>query len=708
MKKLPLKVKLYALVISLLLVMGVSMMVTAQLSLSQMENRLAEDTSTLVQDIVMDRLSATAGEYGEQVSGKFNAAFKVPGIVRNIIQENIAADSSARISRSALSDAVRAVLVAEQDLSTIYAQFEANAYDGQDRYFTGDVEDHSTSTGTLEIYYFRDRNGDIQFERVDDPEEKYDDTRNEFGAREAEWYFCPMETKGSCIMEPYNYEIEDGYSKLVTTLVVPIMTGRNFAGVVGVDINLDTLQNTVKSVSKQLYNGQSRVTLLSEKSLIVASSHYGNALARPLADVMTKQADEMATLHRDGGRYDDGETLAVSYPVRVADTGREWSLLVELPRAAALAQLDEITTLLSNEVSATAQRQLLVGVVVSIFSVLMLIVMVRSVIRPLDEIRDRMNSLSSAEGDLTRELDIDTHAELIELAGGFNTFLARLRDMINDLKAVNIRVHEQATDVGTIARDTEENTTRQHREVDSVVAAMNEMSAAAGEVAGFASESAENARQAQDGIRFTQATLGSAVGGVSALADDMGEASKAIGHVASRSDEINRILEVIRGVAEQTNLLALNAAIEAARAGEQGRGFAVVADEVRTLASRTRQSTDEISQMIDGLQQEVHQTVAVINTGVERATMAVDGTREADHSLATVVTRIGTIVEHVTQVATAAEEQSSVSEEINRNLTAIGDAASDLSKLAQRVRGSGESLDKEVEILDNELGRLKT
>ena len=166
MKKLPLKVKLYALVISLLLVMGVSMMVTAQLSLSQMENRLAEDTSTLVQDIVMDRLSATAGEYGEQVSGKFNAAFKVPGIVRNIIQENIAADSSARISRSALSDAVRAVLVAEQDLSTIYAQFEANAYDGQDRYFTGDVEDHSTSTGTLEIYYFRDRNGDIQFERV--------------------------------------------------------------------------------------------------------------------------------------------------------------------------------------------------------------------------------------------------------------------------------------------------------------------------------------------------------------------------------------------------------------------------------------------------------------------------------------------------------------------------------------------------------------
>ncbi|MBU2873706.1 methyl-accepting chemotaxis protein [Marinobacter salexigens] len=708
MKKLSLKLKLYALVVSILLIMGVSMTITAQMSLSQMEKSLSSDTSTLVQSIVMDRLAATAGEFGEQVSGKFNAAFKVPGVMRNIVEKNIAADSSTRISRSAMSEAVGSLLRAEKDLSTIYAQFEPDAYDGQDRYFTGGVEEHSSDSGTLEIYYFRDRAGDVQFERVSDANEKYDETLNEFGIREAEWYFCPMETKASCIMEPYTYEIEEGYSKLVTTLVVPVMNGSDFAGVVGVDINLDTLQGTVKSVSDQVYNGQSRVTLLSEKGLIVASSHYDQALARPLTEVMPELAREMGELHRSGGRYDDGETLAVSYPIRVADTGREWSLLIELPRAAALAELSQITTLLSDEVSATAQRQLLVGIVVSVFSVLVLIVMVRSVIRPLEVIRDRMNNLSSAEGDLTRELDIDTHAELIELAGGFNAFLARLREMINDLKAVNVRVHEQASDVGAIARDTEENTARQHREVDSVVTAMNEMSAAAGEVAGFAGESAENARMAQDGIRFTQTTLGSAVEGVSALASDMSDASEAIGHVASRSDEINRILDVIRGIAEQTNLLALNAAIEAARAGEQGRGFAVVADEVRTLASRTRQSTDEISQMIDGLQQEVRQTVSVINAGVDRASMAVDGTREAGHSLASVVTRIGTIVEHVTQVATAAEEQSSVSEEINRNLTTIGDAASDLRELAQRARRSGESLDGEVEILESELGRLKT
>ncbi|MEP5981229.1 MAG: methyl-accepting chemotaxis protein, partial [Marinobacter alexandrii] len=212
----------------------------------------------------------------------------------------------------------------------------------------------------------------------------------------------------------------------------------------------------------------------------------------------------------------------------------------------------------------------------------------------------------------------------------------------------------------------------------------------------------------QDGIRFTQDTLQSAVSGVNAVSTDMGQASTAIGHVASRSEDINRILDVIRGIAEQTNLLALNAAIEAARAGEQGRGFAVVADEVRTLAQRTRQSTDEVSEMIDGLKVEVNGAVSVIENGVERASSAVDGTQEAAHSLATVVERIGTIVEHVTQVATAAEEQSSVSEEINRNLTHIGDAANDLRELASRVKGSGYTLDEQVQVLERELGRLKT
>ncbi|WP_297795661.1 methyl-accepting chemotaxis protein [uncultured Marinobacter sp.] len=708
MKELSLRFKLYALVITLLLIMGGSIVVTAQLSLGDMEERITTETRDTVQGIVMERLSATAGKYGELVSGQFATAYRTPEVVRNVIIRNIQADSSGRISRIALQETIGRVLEEQKSLSSVYAQFEPDAYDGQDRYFTGGVEEHSSDAGTLEIYFYRSPDGEVIFSRTEDPAVKYLDNRNEFGIREAEWYLCSRDSKQPCIMEPYEYEIEEGYSELMTSLVVPMLDDGKFAGVVGVDINLSTLQQTIRSVSNELYDGKSRVTLLSDKGLIAASSHYDNHLGRPLNEALPELASEFANLHQGKQSYDDGETLAVSYPVEIDLPGTQWSLLIELPRDIALADVSEITALLSDEVGTTAARQTMVGVVVSVIAILILVMLVRSVTRPLNEIRDRMKNLASAEGDLTSELSIDTHAELIELAGGFNAFLARLRGMINDLKSVNGKVRQQAMDVGGIARETDEQTERQHQDIDSVVTAMNEMSAAAGEVAGFAGEAAENARQAQDGVRFTQDTLTAAVDGVSALSADMDEASTAITQVATRSDDINRILEVIRGVAEQTNLLALNAAIEAARAGEQGRGFAVVADEVRTLASRTRQSTDEISEMIEGLQSDVNGAVSVIRSGVDRATTAVDGTREADHSLAAVVERIGTIVEHVTQVATAAEEQSSVSEEINRNLTKIGDAASDLRLLAQRVRSSGEALDDQVEVLDSELGRLKT
>ncbi|WP_372964959.1 methyl-accepting chemotaxis protein [Marinobacter sp.] len=708
MKQLSLRFKLYGLVITLLLVLGISIVVTAQVSLTAMEDRLSKGVGQTVQSIVMDQLIATAGQYGELVAGKFDAAYQAPEMLRSLISQNIEDNRLGSISRWSLQAMIKTVLADQDNLSAIYAHFEPDAYDGLDLYFTDDAAEHSSDAGTLEIYYFRNPQGDIEFSHTADPSEKYLENRDEFGVREAEWYLCSMDSLKPCLLEPYDYEIEDGYSELMTSLVVPVLSAGKFAGVVGVDINLTTLQTMLIDVSQKLYSGESRVSLISESGLIAASSHYQQQLGRPLAEAIPGLASEFARLHRQGGQYDDGETLAVAYPVKVALSGSEWSLLIELPRDVALAGVGEMTGLLASEVDNTATRQTVVGAIVVLMAIAVLILLVRSVTRPLDEIRDRMRNLASAEGDLTHDLDIDTHAELIDLAGGFNAFLARLREMINDLKSVNAQVHGQAAGVGAIGRDIDEQTARQHQDVDSVVTAMNEMSAAAGEVAGFAGEAAENACAARDGIRFTQDTLSVAVRGVDALAGDMGQASSAIGHVAQRSEEINRIIEVIRGIAEQTNLLALNAAIEAARAGEQGRGFAVVADEVRTLASRTRESTDEISDMIESLRGDVTGAVSVIQSGVERASTAVDGTREAAHSLATVVERIDTIVEHVTQVATAAEEQSSVSEEINRNLTQLGDAATDLRELAHRVRQSGEALDGQVQVLDRELNRLKT
>lgn len=708
MKQYSLRFKLYALVVSLLLLLGISMILTAQISLERMKTALTDRMRAIVQEVVLDQLGATAGHHGEQVSGQFTAAFRVPEVVRDIIHHNMQSDSYSRISRSALQETLGGILAAQPQLRAIYAHFEADAYDGQDRYFTGGVEDHSSDDGTLEIRYQRLTDGSIHFVRTPDPAIKYASTRTESGSREAEWYLCPRETLAPCIMEPFRGQDSKAPAELMTSLVVPLLQEGQFAGVTGVDISLSGWQDRVTAVSSSLFEGQAQVTLLSAGGLIAASSQYADRLGRPLAEVRPEQARRLRNLQGEGSYYDDGETIAVLYPVDIRLAHSRWSLLIELPREAALARVGEITGLVAEEVAASARWQSLVGMIVVALALMLLVVLVRSVTHPLDRMQKRMHSLASAGGDLTQELVVETHAELISLAGSFNAFLRRLRTMINDLKGACARVQEQAAAMGLIARDSRDRTAQQQQEIDTVVAATNEMSATAGEVARFAGEAASTAQVAREAIRSTRNNLGDAAAGVRALAGDMQQASAAIRQVSGRSGEISRILDVIRSIAEQTNLLALNAAIEAARAGSQGRGFAVVADEVRQLASRTQASTDEIAGMIEGFRQDVDSAVTVIENGTGRAATVVDGTREAADSLAAVVERIDAIAEHVTQVATAAEEQSSVSEDINRSLTGIGDAARDLLELAGRVGASGESLEEQVRILEQELGRLRS
>ncbi|WP_043163352.1 methyl-accepting chemotaxis protein, partial [Aeromonas hydrophila] len=192
------------------------------------------------------------------------------------------------------------------------------------------------------------------------------------------------------------------------------------------------------------------------------------------------------------------------------------------------------------------------------------------------------------------------------------------------------------------------------------------------------------------------------------LVEDMHLADKAVAQVAQRSANISRILDVIRAIAEQTNLLALNAAIEAARAGDMGRGFAVVADEVRALANKTRESTDEIGQLIGSLQTEVSSSQQLMNTGITRSASTVEGTEQAFEALNQVVTQIQQIHDHISQVATAAEQQSAVSDTINQNLMRIGDAATTLGQEANASHHLSEQLEQAATALATQLERLRT
>lgn len=280
-----------------------------------------------------------------------------------------------------------------------------------------------------------------------------------------------------------------------------------------------------------------------------------------------------------------------------------------------------------------------------------------------------------ASGDLTVSIDTSKEDEIGKLARSMEKMRANIAQVISQISLTTTKVFTSVEDISAVASATTSNMTQQRLETEQVATAMNQMTATVHEVSRNISSTAASANKATKETSVSEAIVGQAIQSIKLLADQIRSASGTINKFESNSHNISSVLEVIKNIAEQTNLLALNAAIEAARAGEQGRGFAVVADEVRTLASRTQQSTGEINEMIGQLQAGSKSSVEAINKSCEQAIVAVSKAEDAGKSLLTIAATVNEISELSTQIATAAEEQSSVSEEINRNIIHISDAA---------------------------------
>ena len=364
-----------------------------------------------------------------------------------------------------------------------------------------------------------------------------------------------------------------------------------------------------------------------------------------------------------------------------------------------------------DDVQVEFRRQLIQAFVIVLTIALLLsaliLLIARSIALPLAQVVNAMENIASGEADLTHNLDSRWRDELTALSSHFNAFTRKLRTVIGQSMQTAGHLDQASQSLGEIASNSQRHSQQQSQQMELVAAAIHEVSYAVQEVGKNAEHAANEVRQADEQARQGQHNIDSSLRQIDQLSETIGQAVGVIQSLAQESTQIGSVLEVIRAIAEQTNLLALNAAIEAARAGEQGRGFAVVADEVRLLAQRTQQSTAQIQGMIERLQGNSEAAVAVINASSQAAQQTVVQARETGESLHLVITALRNLTELNASIASATLEQSHVVEDINQNVTHAASLAHENALAADQSNEASQNLGQLAGQLNRLLGQFR-
>ncbi|GDY27067.1 methyl-accepting chemotaxis protein [Agarivorans sp. Toyoura001] len=467
--------------------------------------------------------------------------------------------------------------------------------------------------------------------------------------------------------------------------------GQNGAfGTIGVDVTLNKLTDLIKKIK---FGEQGYIIMIEDSNTILADPSSEDNLFQDISDVTSYQAikDSPPGLHTI---EKDGETwLANVY----LSPDLNWRFIGFMPASEVYQQANSLITLIMG-----------VAILMVVVFIALGFTLMNVITKPMITITEGLEGIASGEGDLTQRLNIHSNDESGQMADAFNRFVESINSLVASIKGNSEQVDNSAAHASELSSTMKQIAEGQLAAVEQVSTAFHEMVATSNEVASNCSQAATSADDSQQQVEEGHQLIQDTVLAVGQLETTLNESNQAMDELSQESANITVILDTIRGIAEQTNLLALNAAIEAARAGEQGRGFAVVADEVRTLAGRTAESTEEIDKLLSNLRQQTANVASKLSSSIEHSSTSVTATNQTSTVFEAILQSVLTIRDMATQIAASAEEQHLVAEEINRNITDIHDGSSQANQVSQELEDSATTLNSLAGSLQEMVSRFKT